>query len=226
MIAFHFIKSSLIKACRNPKARVYFYVIFPPDSKNGRAFNLSYHFHRKKALKPTIKIFQLSWRIADSIQSSRKHEAVEILSGAESALAEEQGLILSLDVEACMRRQLATAGYSTGTRQVASRVMDQLRTTLYDYPCIENCKELKNYALESAHLAWSCLAHDTPLIIDTVESSRVRLSLDVEFRRELHSRHHTSPNPMGKKIVGVIWPGLRQTNLQGPCLYRAVVLTT
>ncbi|XP_008552372.1 uncharacterized protein LOC103574651 [Microplitis demolitor] len=176
--------------------------------------------------KILFSVIVLSWRIADSIQSSRKHEAVEILSGAESALAEEQGLILSLDVEACMRRQLATAGYSTGTRQVASRVMDQLRTTLYDYPCIENCKELKNYALESAHLAWSCLAHDTPLIIDTVESSRVRLSLDVEFRRELHSRHHTSPNPMGKKIVGVIWPGLRQTNLQGPCLYRAVVLTT
>ncbi|KAH0555405.1 hypothetical protein KQX54_018514 [Cotesia glomerata] len=162
----------------------------------------------------------LSWRIADSIQSARKLEAVEILSGAESSIPE---LKLSLDIEACMRRQLATFGYSTGTREVASRVMDQLKRTLYDYPCIESCPELVTYTLESGHLAWACLSHETPLILDTVEP---RGRFEPVFDRELHSRHHGSPNPKGTRISGVVWPGLRIKSLQGPCLYRAVVLTS
>ncbi|XP_044581767.1 uncharacterized protein LOC123263230 [Cotesia glomerata] len=170
--------------------------------------------------KILFSVVVLSWRIADSIQSARKLEAVEILSGAESSIPE---LKLSLDIEACMRRQLATFGYSTGTREVASRVMDQLKRTLYDYPCIESCPELVTYTLESGHLAWACLSHETPLILDTVEP---RGRFEPVFDRELHSRHHGSPNPKGTRISGVVWPGLRIKSLQGPCLYRAVVLTS
>lgn len=132
---------------------------------------------------------------------------------------------LSNEIEVCMKRQLATSGLESGTRQVALRVMAQLQSTLYDYPCLGECKELRSYAIASSHLAWICLARDSPLVLDTVEARQNRFT-SVEFRRELYARHRASPNPEGKRVVGVVWPGLRQGNLQGPCLYRAVVLTS
>lgn len=164
----------------------------------------------------------MSWRIADSIQTSRKREAAEILSGPID-INDPNRCQLSKDIEVCMRRQLATSGLESGTREVALRVMAQLDNTLYDYPFLGRCKELKNYAIATAQLAWVCLARDTRLLLDTVES-RQRFTT-IEFKRELHARHYASPNPEGKRIIGVVWPGLRQGNLQGPCLYRAVVFT-
>ncbi|KAK0094422.1 hypothetical protein PV326_010925 [Microctonus aethiopoides] len=172
--------------------------------------------------KILFSVIVLSWRIADSIQTSRKREAAEILSGPID-INDPNRCQLSKDIEVCMRRQLATSGLESGTREVALRVMAQLDNTLYDYPFLGRCKELKNYAIATAQLAWVCLARDTRLLLDTVES-RQRFTT-IEFERELHARHYASPNPEGKRIIGVVWPGLRQGNLQGPCLYRAVVFT-
>ncbi|XP_034939668.1 uncharacterized protein [Chelonus insularis] len=172
--------------------------------------------------KILFSVLVLSWRIADSIQTARKHEAADILSGPDDP-DDPNRRQLSDEIEVCMRRQLATSGFESGTRQVALRIMDQLKNTLYDYPCLETCEELQSYALSCARLAWACLARETPLVLDTIEP-RQRFA-PVEFRREFHARHHSSPNSQGKRIVGVVWPGLRQANLQGTCLYRAVVLT-
>ncbi|XP_015126122.1 uncharacterized protein LOC107047800 [Diachasma alloeum] len=172
--------------------------------------------------KILFSVLVLSWRIADSIQSGRKREASYILSGPVID-NDSHSCQLSDDIELCMRRQLATTGFQSGTNDVCLRVMSQLANTLYDYPCIGKCKQLRNYCLASSRLAWACLAREQPLVLDTGEQ-RKRF-MDIEYRREVHTRHPASPSPEGKRIVGVVWPGLRQTSLQGPCLYRAVVLT-
>ncbi|XP_043600611.1 uncharacterized protein LOC122575575 isoform X2 [Bombus pyrosoma] len=154
---------------------------------------------------------QLSWRLAGIIQTSRYLQAMKILNGT---AATEQA---TPELEECVKRQLATSGARTGSREVAEQVVNQLERTLYDFPCLRGCVEVKNYADACSSLAWACLARVTPLVLDVAQA--------LEFRREIHLRHHASPDPNGTRIKTVLWPGLRE-GCQGPCLRKAVVLTS
>ncbi|XP_011174328.1 uncharacterized protein LOC105206534 [Solenopsis invicta] len=162
--------------------------------------------------KILYSVVVLSWRVAGMVQTSRRLEALKILNGAIAA----QTTTATPDLEECIKRQLATSGAQTGSREVAEQVVSQLERTLYDFPCLRGCAEVKSYATACSTLAWACLARSTPLVLDAAQS--------LEFRREVHVRHHASPNPHGTRIRAVLWPGLRE-GCQGPCLHRAVVLT-
>ncbi|XP_076758447.1 uncharacterized protein LOC143427851 [Xylocopa sonorina] len=161
--------------------------------------------------KILYSVVVLSWRLAGMIQTSRYLEAVKILNGTTSAT---QG---TPELEECVKRQLATSGARTGSREVAEQVVTQLERTLYDFPCLRGCAEVKSYAAACSSLAWACLARATPLVLDVAQA--------LEFRREIHLRHHASPGPNGTRIKTVLWPGLRE-GCQGPCLHKAVVLTS
>ncbi|XP_024876513.1 uncharacterized protein LOC112457594 [Temnothorax curvispinosus] len=162
--------------------------------------------------KILYSVVVLSWRLAGMVQTSRRLEALKILNGATAA----QTAAATPELDECIKRQLATSGAQTGSREVAEQVVNQLERTLYDFPCLRGCAEVKNYATACSTLAWACLARSTPLVLDAAQS--------LEFRREIHVRHHASPNPHGTRIRSVLWPGLRE-GCQGPCLHRAVVLT-
>ncbi|XP_034193658.2 uncharacterized protein LOC117610413 isoform X1 [Osmia lignaria lignaria] len=161
--------------------------------------------------KILYSVVVLSWRLAGTIQTSRYLEVVKILNGSSTANART-----TPDLEECVKRQLATSGAETGCREVAEQVVNQLERTLYDFPCLRGSSEVKKYAIGCSSLAWACLARATPLVLDVAHS--------VEFRREVHVRHHASPDPNGTRIKAVLWPGLRE-DCQGPCLHKAVVLT-
>ncbi|XP_077266928.1 uncharacterized protein LOC143899958 [Temnothorax americanus] len=162
--------------------------------------------------KILYSVVVLSWRLAGMVQTSRRLEALKILNGATAA----QTAAATPELDECIKRQLATSGAQTGSREVAEQVVNQLERTLYDFPCLRGCAEVKNYATACSTLAWACLTRSTPLVLDAAQS--------LEFRREIHVRHHASPNPHGTRIRSVLWPGLRE-GCQGPCLHRAVVLT-
>nr|XP_012222783.1 PREDICTED: uncharacterized protein LOC105672437 isoform X2 [Linepithema humile] len=162
--------------------------------------------------KILYSVVVLSWRLAGMVQTSRRLQALKILNGASAA----QTAAATPELEECIKRQLATSGAQTGSREVAEQVVTQLERTLYDFPCLRGCAEVKSYAIACSTLAWACLARSTPLVLDVAQS--------LEFRREVHVRHHASPNPHGTRIRSVLWPGLRE-GCQGPCLHRAVVLT-
>ncbi|EFN72201.1 hypothetical protein EAG_12846 [Camponotus floridanus] len=162
--------------------------------------------------KILYSVVVLSWRLAGMVQTSRRLEALKILNGA----AAPQTLGTTPELEECIKRQLATSGAQTGSHEVAEQVVNQLERTLYDFPCLRGCTEVKSYATACSTLAWACLARSTPLVLDVAQG--------LEFRREVHVRHHASPNPHGIRIRSVLWPGLRE-GCQGPCLHRAVVTT-
>ncbi|KAK2587701.1 hypothetical protein KPH14_003816 [Odynerus spinipes] len=160
--------------------------------------------------KILYSVVVLSWRLAGMVQTYRRLEALHILNGSTNSVSSVGNM------EECIRRQLATSGAQTGVREVAEQVIGQLERTLYDIPCLKKCMEIKRYASMSANLAWACLARSTPLVLDVAQ--------DIEFRKEVHSRHHSSPNPNGTRIKSVLWPGLRE-GYQGSCLHRAIVVT-
>lgn len=145
------------------------------------------------------------------IQTSRYLEAVKILNGT-AATAQA-----APELEECVKRQLASSGARTGSWEVAEQVISQLERALYDFPCLRGCVEVKIYATACSGLAWACLARPTPLVLDVAQA--------LEFRRDVHLRHHASPNSHGTRIKTVLWPGLRE-RCQGACLHKAVVLTS
>ncbi|XP_043514242.1 uncharacterized protein LOC122530909 [Frieseomelitta varia] len=165
--------------------------------------------HDLKA-KILYSVVVLSWRLAGMIQTSRYLEAMKILNGTAATMQ------ATPELEECVKRQLATSGARTGSREVAEQVVNQLERTLYDFPCLRGCAEVKSYAGACSSLAWACLARVTPLVLDVAQA--------LEFRRDIHLRHHASPDPNGTRIKTVLWPGLRE-GCQGPCLRKAVVLT-
>ncbi|KZC10572.1 PREDICTED: uncharacterized protein LOC107188627 [Dufourea novaeangliae] len=162
--------------------------------------------------KILYSVVVLSWRLAGITQTSRFAEALKIVNGTAAITAQS----VTPGLEECVKRQLATSGARTGSREVAEQVVNQLERTLYDFPCLRGCVEVKNYAVACSSLAWACLARVTPLLLDVAQP--------LEFRRELHVRHHASPNSNGTRIKTVLWPGLRE-GCQGPCLHRTIVLT-
>ncbi|XP_033219749.1 uncharacterized protein LOC117174613 isoform X2 [Belonocnema kinseyi] len=165
--------------------------------------------------KILYSVVVLSWRVAGIIQTSRRLEAIKILNGMSSQAVSTSGNV-SPELEECIRRQLATSGAQTGIQEVAEQVISQLERTLYDFPCLKGCLEIKTYANACSYLAWACLARSTPVVLD--------VSQGVGFRKEIHARHHSSPNPNGTRIKAVLWPGLRK-GCQGSCLHRAIVTT-
>ncbi|KAK9298394.1 hypothetical protein QLX08_008293 [Tetragonisca angustula] len=165
--------------------------------------------HDLKA-KILYSVVVLSWRLAGMIQTSRYLEAMKILNGTAATVQ------ATPELEECAKRQLATSGARTGSREVAEQVVNQLERTLYDFPCLRGCAEVKSYADACSSLAWASLARVTPLVLDVAQA--------LEFRRDIHLRHHASPDPNGTRIKTVLWPGLRE-GCQGPCLRKAVVLT-
>ncbi|XP_015594907.1 uncharacterized protein LOC107267552 [Cephus cinctus] len=167
--------------------------------------------------KILYSVVVLSWRLAGMIQSSRRLEALKILNGINGQPMGTSNVSVSTEMDNCIRHQLATAGVQTGAQEVAKQVVNQLERTLYDFPCLRGCTEIKQYAANCSSLAWICLARTTPLVLDVAQG--------VEFRREVHARHHASTDPNGARIRSVLWPGLRE-GCQGPCLYKAVVLTS
>ncbi|XP_015510868.2 uncharacterized protein LOC107217741 [Neodiprion lecontei] len=164
--------------------------------------------------KILYSVVVLSWRLAGMIQTARRFEAIHVLNGTQSQQTGSSAP--SSEFEDCIRRQLATFGARTGLSEVSDQVLSQLERTLYDFPCLRSCPEIRDYANSCASLAWACLARSTPLVLDVAQG--------VDFQRELHARHHGSPDPNGVKIRSVLWPGLRE-GCQGRCLHRAVVLT-
>ncbi|XP_035721614.1 uncharacterized protein LOC118441395 isoform X1 [Vespa mandarinia] len=160
--------------------------------------------------KILYSVVVLSWRLAGMVQTYRRLEALNILNGTTTSVPSVA------NIEECIIRQLATSGAQSGVEEVAEQVINQLERTLYDLPCLKECTEIKRYASMCAGLAWVCLARNTPLVLDVAQ--------DIEFRKEVHLRHHSSSNPNGTRIKSVLWPGLRE-GYQGSCLHKAVVIT-
>ena len=90
---------------------------------------------------------------------------------------------------------------------------NQIYTTLYDYPSLKKCEELKLYMEECVRLSWAFSVQNPILYVDYETK---------DFREDMHTRFHTS-EPDSTDIQSVLWPALLEEN--GTCLYKGVVVT-
>lgn len=95
-----------------------------------------------------------------------------------------------------------------------NEVLNQICSTLFDYPMIRDCKELVNYIANCVSTAWGLSTQSPSYTIEYEE--RV-------FQSDIHVRFHTS-DTSGTSVRTYIWPALREGK-QGPVVHKAVVIT-
>ncbi|CAH1784005.1 unnamed protein product [Owenia fusiformis] len=93
-------------------------------------------------------------------------------------------------------------------------VCSQVYATLYDYPSLKSCFELRDYVEECVKLSWALSVQIPHFVIDYDASM---------FNPDLHTRFHSS-NPESTAIQGFLWPSLREGQ-DGQCVYKGVVIT-
>ena len=93
-------------------------------------------------------------------------------------------------------------------------VSKQLWSTLYDFPELQNCVELKEYMDECVRLSWMMAVQVPPMSIDYETTN---------FSDKLHGRFMTSD--MKSTVIKYhVWPALVDSQ-SGHVLYRGTVVT-
>ncbi|XP_049880662.1 uncharacterized protein LOC126377068 [Pectinophora gossypiella] len=164
--------------------------------------------------KIVFSVVVLSFRAAISLRDRRLNE-VKTLLGAEGDLASSDPAIARL--QAAALRVLQTTAHSFPLGDAERTVVNQVLTTLREYPCLGGCAALHALVAAACRAAWTISLHSPPLRIDTDFTP-------VVMNPEKHVRFSSGEARERRSdlIKSFVWPAL----MDGPrCVFRAVVLT-
>ncbi|KAH9644633.1 hypothetical protein HF086_011802 [Spodoptera exigua] len=128
--------------------------------------------------------------------------------------------------EPCVTRLLASAtrvlhttAHSFPLGEAERTVINQVVSTLREYPCLSSCAALHALVAAACRAAWTISLHSPPLRIDTDFTP-------VVMNPEKHVRFSTDSRDIRDRrsdlIKSFVWPALMDGNR---CVFRAVVLT-
>lgn len=116
--------------------------------------------------------------------------------------------------------QLALDGYlrkcsdTYNLEKNCEEVLNQICSTLFDYPMIRNCSELVKYINNCVTTAWGLSTQSPSYSIEYEER---------EFKPDMHVKFHSS-DTSGTSVRTYIWPALKEGET-GPVVHKAVVIT-
>ncbi|XP_072936278.1 uncharacterized protein [Epargyreus clarus] len=161
--------------------------------------------------KIVFSVVVLSFRATISLRDRRLAE-VKAMLGAES----DSTPGMSSFVSAAMRLLRNTA-HSFPLGDAERTVINQVVSTLREYPCLATCGALHALVAAACRAAWALSLHSPPLRIDT-DFTPVVMNPDKHVRYSLNdSRERRSD-----LIKSFVWPALLDGNR---CVFRAIVLT-
>ncbi|XP_022661726.1 uncharacterized protein LOC111250596 isoform X2 [Varroa destructor] len=118
------------------------------------------------------------------------------------------------DLEASVELYLRSKAEDFDVTKNIQDVCQQILATLYDYPCLKECRGLITYVGDSVRLAWALSTQTPPY----------RLEFEARtFRPDYHVRFHSS-NQGSDHICTYLWPALIEAE-NGPCVHKGVVIT-
>ncbi|OQR70653.1 hypothetical protein BIW11_11489 [Tropilaelaps mercedesae] len=118
------------------------------------------------------------------------------------------------DLEASVELYLRSKAEDFDVTKNIQDVCQQILATLYDYPCLKECRGLITYVGDSVRLAWALSTQTPPY----------RLEFEARaFRPDYHVRFHSS-NQGSDHIRNYLWPALIEAE-NGPCVHKGVVIT-
>lgn len=164
--------------------------------------------------KIIFSVAVLSFRAAISLRDRRLTE-VKALLGVDPDGTPSEPSVARLGTAAT--RVLQQTAHSFPLGEAERTVVNQVVSTLREYPCLSGCGALHALVAAACRAAWTISLHSPPLRIDTDFTP-------VVMNPEKHVRF--SPGDGRDKrsdlIKSFVWPALMEGNR---CVFRAVVLT-
>ncbi|XP_045780600.1 uncharacterized protein LOC123877768 [Maniola jurtina] len=170
-------------------------------------------------LKPTpnlkykivFSIVVLSFRAAISLRDKRLNEVKSLLGCDSDDTPGASGFV------AAAMRLLRNTAHTFPLGDAERTVVNQVVSTLREYPCLASCAALHALVASACRAAWALSLHSPPLRIDT-DFTPVVMNPEKHVRYSLgDSRERRSD-----LIKSFVWPALMDGNR---CVFRAVVLT-
>ncbi|CAH0697240.1 unnamed protein product [Spodoptera exigua] len=165
--------------------------------------------------KIIFSVVVLSFRAVISLRDRRLNELKAMLGVAEDATPEPCVTRLL----ASATRVLHTTAHSFPLGEAERTVINQVVSTLREYPCLSSCAALHALVAAACRAAWTISLHSPPLRIDTDFTP-------VVMNPEKHVRFSTDSRDIRDRrsdlIKSFVWPALMDGNR---CVFRAVVLT-
>ncbi|KAI5631234.1 mitochondria-eating protein domain-containing protein [Phthorimaea operculella] len=163
--------------------------------------------------KIVFSIAVLSFRAAISLRERRINE-VKALLGADTEPNTDPAVSR---LQAAAMRVLQQTAHSFPLGEAERTVVNQVLTTLREYPCLTSCAALHALVAAACRAAWTISLHSPPLRIDTDFTP-------VVMDPDRHVRLSTSGASERRSdlIKSFVWPALMDGSR---CVFRAVVLT-
>ncbi|XP_052744968.1 uncharacterized protein LOC112053263 [Bicyclus anynana] len=170
-------------------------------------------------LKPTpnlkykivFSIVVLSFRAAISLRDKRLIEVKSLLGCDSDDTPGASGLV------AAATRLLRSTAHSFPLGDAERTVVNQVVSTLREYPCLAACGALHALVAAACRAAWALSLHAPPLRIDT-DFTPVVMNPEKHVRYSLADARERRSD----LIKSFVWPALMDGNR---CVFRAVVLT-
>ncbi|CAB3222906.1 unnamed protein product [Arctia plantaginis] len=164
--------------------------------------------------KIIFSVVVLSFRAAISLRDRRLTE-VQALLGVDVESTPSDPSLTRLTASAI--RVLHQTAHSFPLGEAERTVVNQVVSTLREYPCLSSCGALHALVAAACRAAWTISLHSPPLRIDTDFTP-------VVMNPEKHVRFTSSDGRDRRSdlIKSFVWPALMDGNR---CVFRAVVLT-
>ncbi|XP_045539954.1 uncharacterized protein LOC106713983 [Papilio machaon] len=158
--------------------------------------------------KIVFSVVVLSFRAVISLRDKRLSEAKALL-GADGASSPAVASFV-----AAATRLMRSTAHTFPLGEAERTVINQVVSTLREYPCLQSCGALHALAAACCRAAWPLCLHAPPLRIDT-DFTPVVMNLERHVRLSISSQR-------SDLIKSFVWPALMDGNR---CVFRAVVLT-
>jgi len=168
----------------------------------------------KNENNPTL--FQLSFRSVIRSLSVVKQQVCTVLQVPPSSAVgpEDSAMSHVRDFQSALDNYLRRCTDTFNLERNCEEVLNQICSTLFDYPMIRNCSELVKYINNCVSTAWGLSTQVPSYTIEYEER---------EFRPDMHVKFHSSDSS-GTTVRTYIWPALKEGDL-GPVVHKAVVIT-
>uniref|UniRef100_A0A1B0CUS3 Mitochondria-eating protein n=1 Tax=Lutzomyia longipalpis TaxID=7200 RepID=A0A1B0CUS3_LUTLO len=207
-----------------------------PDETNSeliRNFSMLYSKNRVEIMEyldsiPQLKnAFYLKTKILFSIivlafrscQGLRERKVAEVrrVLGPTGCDGESSGntKVSVLNLEKAVRQYLQDTADSVPLGDIEKQVSNQILSTLYEYPCLENCSQLQQYTSSCVRLAWKMVNQSNPYYLDNDFTHGL-------LQPEKQERHSSYSDRNSNIIRAYVWPALIQ---EYRCILKAVVIT-
>lgn len=163
-----------------------------------------------------LTLFQLSFRSVIRSLSVVKQQVSTVLQVPPNSAAgpEDPAAPHIRELQLALDGYLRKCSDTYNLEKNCEEVLNQICSTLFDYPMIRNCSELVKYINNCVTTAWGLSTQSPSYSIEYEER---------EFKPDMHVKFHSS-DTSGTSVRTYIWPALKEGET-GPVVHKAVVIT-